>query len=160
GDLYANDAKSGKALWSAPPAELWDSATGVTGLQDSPESVDAAGPSSTPDRPGTGAHRGRLPVTVDAAGLGLAADPARLGPAPTYPVFLDPTWQLPSVSGGTLNSGEARSGCPTATKDTSRNWISVGYNDYTSCIGADRGFHQISTGNVLASNYIISSATL
>lgn len=161
GNLYAADTKTGKALWSAPPAELWDSATGATGRQDSPETVDAAGRSSTADRPGIGAHRGRLAMTVDASGLSLGGDPARLGGAtPTYPLYLDPSWQLPTAVGGTLVDGEARSGCPTATADTSRNWLSVGYNDYTSCIGADRAFYQINTSNILPSNYVISSSTL
>ncbi|GAA2015345.1 VCBS repeat-containing protein [Catenulispora yoronensis] len=161
GNLFAADAKTGRTLWSAPPAELWDSATGVTGPQDSPESIDAVGPASSADRPGSGAHRGRLPMAVDASGLGLVGDLSRLGTsAPTYPLYLDPTWQLPSVSGGTLLNGEGRSGCPTATKDTSRSWLSVGYNDFDSCVGADRVFFQISTSNVLAANYIVKSATL
>lgn len=164
GQLSAADTASGKTVWTAPATEMWDSATGPapTVAAGSPESVPSSAATSSSDGPGTAAHKAKLPVSLDAGGLTVSGDPAQLGGTPAWPVYLDPSWTLPYQSGGTQASSEVAQGSPCDGSPTwnPTHYLRVGYNDYSSCIGAYRAYYQIDTSNVLASNYIIRSATL
>ena len=141
GDLQAVDAATGQAVMTAPPAAMWDSA-----------------PGSSPQGPGADARVARLPIRVDAGGLTLdATTPADV----TYPLYLDPTWTLPSSSAGRQHYGEVQggSGCQTFTTYDNISQPGVGYNDFDSCIGPYRTFYVVDT-SALASNFQISSSTL
>jgi hypothetical protein len=141
GSLQAVDAATGQPVMTAPPAAMWDSAA----------------PSSA-SGPGPGTHVTQLPIQVDAGGLTLDAAP----PAGTeYPLYLDPTWSLPSTSAGRKHYGEVQGAqsCQTFTTFDNISQPGVGYNDFSSCIGPYRTFYQVDT-SALKSNFQIVSSTL
>jgi hypothetical protein len=151
GSLQAVDTGTGQVVMTAPPPVMWDSAA-TAGL-----SGDAA---SSPGGPGLRAHTARLPVAVDASGFTLAVDTATLGTAtPTYPLYVDPTWSPPFVSGGRKNYAEVQSGCPSFNGFNNNSQPGVGYDDFESCVGAYRSFFEVDTSG-LHSNFQILSSTL
>jgi hypothetical protein len=160
GNLQAVDTVTGRAVMTAPPAAVWDSATTGGASADAPESGTETTPASSWQGPGRGAHAARLPIAVDGGGLSLGEGPAALPTAtPTYPIYLDPTWSLPFSDSGKMNYDEIQSGCPTAKYYDNVSQPGVGYNDFESCIGRFRSFYQVNTSG-LASNFVIVSSTL
>jgi hypothetical protein len=150
-NLQAVDPLTGQVVLSAPPSSMWDSATGAAAT--------LTDPASSVRGPGPNAHVARLPVSLDAGGLSLTGDPAALGAAAVFPLYLDPTWSLPHSSSPRLNYTEVQSGCPTATNYDNVSQPGVGYNDFSSCIGKYRSFYQVNT-TALNPNMVIVTSTL
>ena len=166
GNLSVVDPATGKVVLSAPPAALWDSATTGTAAQDTPEAGNGHGSgevaSSTADGPGRAAHTARLPITVGTGSLSLDNDAsALLGKDVQYPVYFDPTWVLPSPSGGEQAYDEVQSGCPSYENfDQSALWPGVGQEDiFNPCEGVYRAFYTVDS-SVVNSGDTIVNATL
>ena len=164
GNLKATDSASGQVVAVAPAPSMWDSASEAAHANSAPENGIVTTPRSSAAGPGTGAHAAKLPVTLGSNSLTVDGDTAPLGTAPTYPLYLDPSWTLPYQSGGTINYAEVQgpTGGPCSGYTTYDNISQpgVGYNDYDSCIGPYRSYFQIDTSNVLNPAYDIKSATL
>lgn len=101
GSLTAVDS-SGNTVFSAPPAQMWDSAAPVpTGVaaQATPEAADTGLPDAA-DGPMPGDHQAVMSVSASATGLDLTPVSSVLsGQSVVYPVFIDPTWTSDQSSG-------------------------------------------------------------
>ena len=159
GGIDAVDAKTGATVMSAPPAAMWDSATGATASRRAPADFDTVtNAASSAAGPGLGAHTGPMPATISGNSLTLAADPSQLDTtSPRYPLYLDPTWAEPFQSGGTINYTQAQQGCPSFRYWNSVTQPGVGYNAFDSCVGAFRSYFELNTANLNSADKIVSS---
>ena len=161
GNLQAVDVTSGQAVMTSPPAAMWDSATGAAAVDDAAENGTVTTARSSASGPGRQAHVAALPVSVDAGGLTLGGDPSALRAVPVYPLYLDPTWNLPTSPSGRQHYAQVQgaSACRTFTYYDNVSQPGVGQNDFDSCIGAFRSFYQVDT-SALNPNFVITSSTL
>jgi hypothetical protein len=78
----------GETVFTASPPQMWDSTAPATQAR----GTSTAGTTSGFRGPGLTAKRAAMRLTADAAGIAIAPDPAiLLGPAVTYPVYIDPS---------------------------------------------------------------------
>lgn len=166
GALNVVDDASGQAMLSAPPAIMWDSATTGSAANNVPDDFETVtNPGSTPAGPGLGAHTGPLQITDSGTALTLNGTATQLdSTAPTYPLYLDPTWTEPYQSGGTNNYSEVQSGCPTVANWDDVTQPGVGYNDINgdgNCpgYGKYRSYFDFNTAN-LNSNDVIDTSIM
>jgi hypothetical protein len=157
GGLQAVDATTGQVVLAAPPAAMWDSSTTGGPRPGGPDAgMMPENAASSPSGPGPHASVAQVPVSVDGGGLTLEVGAAALS-APAFPLYVDPTWTPPTSSAGKSFYGEVKHGCPTdATYDSQ---APVGYNDFTSCIGAMRTFFVFNI-SALNSNFKVLHSTL
>lgn len=157
GNLAAVDAATGATVLTAPVPALWDSATAARPQRDAPDLGAPHGAASVRG-PGARSHVAVLPVTVDASGITLHAGAAELGGTTQYPEFIDPTWTLPTQTGGIQDTGEAQQGCPTYVDYNSQTDLGVGnVETNTSCPGGYRSFYTDNTSNLNSGDKIVSS---
>ncbi|GAA3014454.1 VCBS repeat-containing protein [Actinokineospora diospyrosa] len=131
GRLTAADA-TGHAVYTTPPATMWDSA------KEQPNTKTPA-KASTAAEPGNAARVAPVSVVARADGYDLVPDAALLAdPATVYPVMIDPTF-VPNSWGATADWTEVESG-----KSTYAGWhqsgpAQVGYCGFGSstCKGID-----------------------
>lgn len=165
GSMTVTDPSTGQTVMSAPPAAMWDSSTTgapATGVADEFETV--TGATSSAAGPGTDAHTGALPITDTSGTLALNGSTSHLDTsAPTYPIYLDPTWQEPNTSGGTQAYDEVEGASACQGFKNYNNITQPGVGDVTTntdCPGPYETYFQIDTSNVLNPSYDIKSATL
>lgn len=164
GTLNVADAGTGQTFMTAPSAIMWDSATSGAAANNVPDDFETVtNQGSSAAGPGLSAHTGPLQVTASGSTLSLDGAPGQLDTtAPTYPLYLDPTWTEPFESGGTNNYSEVQSGCPTIANWDDVTQPGVGYNDINgdgNCpgYGAYRSYFDLNTSNLNSSDKIVSS---
>ena len=161
GNLTAADSRTGAVVLSAPVPAVWDSATHGHANADAPETAIAATPG--PAGPGRHSDVAKLPTSLTASGITLDSGAARLGNGtPALPEFIDPTWSLPTATGGEMNFTEVQAGCPSYnnydSSSTAKEGLGVGNVETgTSCPGAYRSFYQDSLGGVGSNDQITHS---
>jgi hypothetical protein len=162
GGVSAVDPATGDVVLAAPPAAMWDSTssgrTPTSGSVADAYAVNAV--RSSASGPGLFAQVAPVATGVGSGALTLSADPAAFGAQPpVLPLYLDPSWSLPSASGKALHFDQTQAGCPTFKYYDNVRDMGVGYNEFSSCIGAFRSFMDLDL-STLHSNYDIKSSTM
>ncbi|QMU77976.1 LamG domain-containing protein [Streptacidiphilus sp. PB12-B1b] len=161
GNLTAYDSRTGAVVLASPAPAVWDSATDGRADADAPETAPAA--TAGVAGPGRRSDVAKLPATVTATGITLDSAAARLGHgAPKLPEYIDPTWSLPTATGGEANFTEVQAGCPSYnnydSSSTAKEGLGVGnVETNSSCPGAYRSFYQDSLGGIGSDDQITHS---
>lgn len=134
GQLKAADP-TGRPVYTAPAAIMWDSATTAGKTSTAPSAQAPRAAESTAVEPGSGAHIAPVGVTATDTGYDLTPDQNLLTAADTvFPVMIDPTF-VPNTWGATADWTEVESGKPTYAGWHQSGRAQIGYCAFTGCNG-------------------------
>ncbi|MFG3049855.1 RHS repeat-associated core domain-containing protein [Kitasatospora sp. NPDC048239] len=177
--LTVKDAQ-GRAVFTSPPARMWDSAvSAAAGGQDAkaPQDTKApkdakapqaqggpAGAAAAPGAarsgsggPGPGAREAAVATSVQDGTIGITPDAGLLTAADTvYPVFIDPSF----ATLGTVAYTEVKSQYPTAVfynAPPSGSGLGVGYQGWTAPSGIQRTYFQLAVPAGLVGKRVLSA---
>ncbi|MFE0463400.1 LamG-like jellyroll fold domain-containing protein [Kitasatospora sp. NPDC058965] len=147
GSMRAEDA-SGKAVFTSPPARMWDSSTAKP--KNAAATTQENNEPSTAHQPGSGAKTAQLPLHADQSGISIVPDPGVLGgPGISYPVYIDPT--VTPTSGNWVNHWTWEQSCSDPNVHVNPNFDAPRDNQHldpgvglqtsaAECVGTERAF--------------------
>ncbi|MDH6578421.1 LamG-like jellyroll fold domain-containing protein [Kitasatospora sp. MAP5-34] len=169
GNITAKD-RLGRAVFTAPAPQMWDSAAaGVTAQAQTktvkdPRTGQAVNArtgnsvNSSEAGPGESAHLARIATKVDGGGIDLTPDPSLLtGPITSYPLYIDPTFYAPSASSSRQGWAWIGSAFPNQAFYDTSDQLKMGDNTWQAPYYVARSYMQISVDPSSYDSQVISS---
>ncbi|MFI6447013.1 RHS repeat-associated core domain-containing protein [Kitasatospora sp. NPDC050543] len=166
GDGLAVKDSQGRAVFSSPPARMWDSSAPVPAVAKSPRagSAEQQGadiearqpPRSGPDGPGIGAREAKVTTSVQDGAIGIGPDQELLkSPDITYPLYIDPSW----ASGSTGAFTEVKQEYPNVRYFNAApgTGLGVGFQGWSQPSGIHRSFFRITVPPGLVGKHVLGA---